>query len=303
MQKQLNGQLQTIGDWLRFGASWFNQEKLFFGHGTDNAWDEAITLVLHALHLEPELGFQLGDKLLPCALTETEKKTILTLFSQRVVERLPAAYITRSAYYGGLDFYVDPRVLIPRSPLKEIIQKECQPWIDKQRVHRILDLGTGSGCLAILAALVFPTAKIDAIDTDSNALAVAKINLAKYQLTQQVNLIQSDLYQQLEQNSYDIILANPPYVDAADMKTLPSEYRHEPQTALASGVDGIDHMQKIIQQAPSYLTPHGVLFGEVGNSAEALERALPQLNFIWLELADGGEGVFVLTAEQLAQVG
>lgn len=286
--------LFTVRDWARFGASTFERSKLYYGHGTDNAWDEAVSLILHALKLPHELG----DKLIDCRLTELEKNSILELFEKRIVEHIPVPYITKTAHYAGLDFFVDERVLIPRSPIAELIENQFRPWIDPTHVFSILDIGTGSACLAILCALYFPESYVDAVDIDLNALEVARINIDKHHVVDQVSLFESDIFSEIKNQTYDVILSNPPYVDANDMAVLPQEFLHEPQHALASGVDGLLHIKRIIDAAKAHLNPNGILIAEVGNSAEALEAAYPELNFTWLEFERGGEGVFLLTYDQ-----
>lgn len=296
--KNAKKSLKTLRDWVRYGASTFEKAKLFYGHGTDNAWDEAAALVLHELSLSHELG----AKIIDCRLTEAEKSKILQVFEQRVVKRLPVPYITNRAFYAGFEFYVDERVLIPRSPIVELFEAHFSPWIEAENVCSILDVGTGSACLPIVAAYYFPDASIDAIDIDSEALKVGHINLKKYQLEEQVKLIKSDLFSQIENKTYDVIITNPPYVDSEDMASLPMEFHHEPRHALASGEDGLEHIRQILSQAKQHLNPGGILIGEVGNSSEALEIAYPNIDFTWLEFERGGEGVFLLHYEQLQQI-
>jgi len=287
--------LKTIRDWIRYGATCFETAKLFYGHGTDNAWDEAAALVLHELSLSHELG----AKIIDCRLTALEKNKILAAFEQRIVKRLPVPYITNKAFYAGFEFYVDERVLIPRSPIAELFENHFSPWIDAENVCSILDIGTGSACLPIIAAYYFPDASIDAVDIDPQALKVGQINLEKYQLQNQITLIESDLFASLGDKTYDVIITNPPYVDAEDMAGLPMEFHHEPRHALAAGEDGLEHMRQILVQAKRHLNPGGILIGEVGNSSEALEIAYPDIDFTWLEFERGGDGVFLLHYEQL----
>lgn len=288
-------QLQTVRDFIRLGASLFNRAGLYFGHGTDNALDEAVWLVLHALHLPPDLPAEYFDT----RLTEAEKREVMALLKRRVEERLPAPYLTQSAWFAGLEFYVDERVLVPRSPVAELIEQGFSPWVEHERVNRVLDLCTGGGCIAVACALAFPQATVDASDLSAVALKVAEINVDRHHLQDQIELICSDLFENLQGRRYDIIISNPPYVDGSDMATLPAEFRHEPELALAAGDDGLDVVRRILEQAPRYLNPGGILVVEVGNSEQALVDAFPEIPFVWLEFERGGDGVFLLTREQL----
>lgn len=288
-------ELLTIRDFLRFGVSLFTKAELFYGHGTDNAWDEAINLMLYALHL-PDLQ----ERYLDAQITTQEKKKIISIFKQRVLQRIPAAYITKNAYFAGLNFYVDERVLVPRSPIAELIEAQFEPWIELEAVSTILDLCTGSACIAIACAERFPDADIDAVDISAQALEVAKINVENYHLESQVNLIQSDLFQNLQGRRYDVIVSNPPYVDSEDMDSLPEEYLAEPALGLAAGTDGLDIVIRILQQASDYLTEEGVLIIEVGNSHRALVKRFPSVPFHWFDFERGGHGVFALSADELA---
>lgn len=290
-------ELQTIRDFLRYATSRFNQAGLYFGHGTDNAWDEAAALVLHTLHLPHDISQQVLD----ARLVSEEKSRLLELIHRRVEKRVPLAYLTNEAWFSGLSFYVDERVLIPRSPISELVEKHFQPWVKPEKVHHILDLCTGSGCIAIALAKYFPESEVDASDISDEALAVAKINLLRHGLEDQVNLHKSDLFNGLPAKKYNLIVSNPPYVSQQEMAELPEEYRHEPSLGLAAGTEGLDVVKRILNDAASYLSPDGILIVEVGNSEEALADAYPQTPFTWLEFERGGGGVFLLTAEQLQE--
>lgn len=290
-------ELFTIRDFIRYAVSRFQEAGLYYGHGTDNAWDEASFLVWHSLHLP----YQLRTEVLDARLLARERETVYELIQKRVKERLPLAYLTHEAWFAGLPFYVDERVLIPRSPLAELIENQFQPWLDPLQVKKVLDLCTGSGCIAIACAKAFPEAKIDATDLSLEALAVAKINTLRHHVEQQVSLYQGDLFQAVKKQKYDLIVSNPPYVSLQEMNELPSEYKHEPQLGLVSGPQGLDHALIILREAAHHLRPHGILIVEVGNSEDALAEAFPDVPFTWLEFQRGGGGVFMLTAEQIKQ--
>ncbi|EKE01529.1 MAG: hypothetical protein ACD_21C00107G0007 [uncultured bacterium] len=288
-------ELNTPCDFIRFAVSQFGKAKIYFGHGTDNAWDEAIYLILHALHLPQNID----PSMLDAQLTSGEKQAVIKIINRRIKEHIPAAYLTQEAGFAGLSFYVDERVLIPRSPMGELIQNRFAPWIDPKKVKRILDIGTGSGCIAISCAYAFPNAKVDAIDVSADALKVAAINCAKHSVKKRVRLLKSDLFSALKKETYDIIVSNPPYVGRAEMQTLPKEYLHEPGRALLAGKNGDEIVEKILQESPKHLSKHGILVVEVGNSEPVVLQKYPHLPFTWLEFEQGEGEVFLLTAEQL----
>lgn len=288
--------LLTIRDWIRWGSSQFNAHNLYFGHGTDNAWDEAAVLTLWAIH-QP---WGMLDKVLDARLNLDECNKIHAIFERRIKERIPAAYLTGEAWFGGLKFKVTQDVLVPRSPIAELILDGFQPWLS---IHpeRILDLCSGSGCIGILCAKVFDC-DVDLSDISKAALKVAKENINAHDLKGQVKAIKSDVFSDLEGRKYDLIVSNPPYVDARDIACMPDEYRAEPQIGLASGEDGLDITRNILNNAADHLSESGLLVVEVGNSWVALEEAFPQVPFFWPELKNGGHGVFMLTAEQLREL-
>lgn len=273
----------------------FDAAELHYGHGTDNAEDEALFLILHALGW----SYEVDDTELERALCVDELGAVEAIVSERIESRRPAAYLTGRMWFAELEYYVDERVLVPRSPLAELIRDEFQPWRGSRRFSRILDIGTGSGCIAIAAAVAFPGAHIDATDVSPGALEVAAINRRRHRLEGRVELIETDLFP-AEPRHYDLIVSNPPYVPSARMATLPQEYHAEPKSGLAAGPDGLDCVERILKRAPDYLAADGLLVVEVGEIWPALERRYPQLEFTWVALRHGGEGVFVLTRAALA---
>ncbi len=289
-------EFRHLQDILRWGLTQFNKANLYYGHGTDNAWDEIIYLVLSTL----KLGSYLNPCFLGTSLSLAERRLLIENIRQRVEERIPTAYLVNEASFANLSFYVDARVLIPRSPIAELIQCEFSPWIQNtQRVNTILDIGTGSGCIAIACAYALPESRIDAVDNSKEALAVAAINVAEHKLQGQINLIHSNLFQNLNNRLYDIIISNPPYVDAEEFASLPLEYQHEPAVALAAGKDGLDFVIQILKQAKKFLKEKGILIVEVGYSKKALIERYPQIPFFWLEFENGDAEIFLLTEEQL----
>jgi ribosomal protein L3 glutamine methyltransferase len=288
--------LLTVRDYLRWATSRFNEAALVFGHGTDNAWDDAFQLLSYGLSLPID-----AHDVLDARLTIEERQHLVRLIDERVDTRLPVPYITHRAWFAGLDFYVDERVLVPRSPLAELIQQHYAPWLAKFP-DRILDLCTGSGCIAIATALAFPNALVDAVDLDQGALEVAKKNVDEYGLEDQVQVKQSDLFAALGDQKYDLIVSNPPYVSEEEIAALPQEFQHEPKIGLLGhGPDGLELVQKILQQAENHLNPRGILICEVGFSEPKLMTRYPAVPFTWVEFQAGGQGVFVLTAEQLRE--
>ncbi len=287
--------MPTIANLIRRVEKKFAQAGLYYGHGTESAQDEAAWLVGHVLRIAPDrLAGRLNKPVPPAAL-----KKIETLAAARIKTRQPLAYLLKEAWFAGQKFYVDERVIVPRSLTGEFILEQFQPWIEGKRVRRILDLCTGSGCMAIACARAFPKAQVDAADISKETLAVARLNVTRHRLGRRVKLVHSDLFKSLKGRKYDVIVTNPPYVARAEMKTLPHEYRHEPALALVSGKQGLDAITRILAEAPRHLHPGGILVGEVGNSAGALQKKFPSVPFVWLTTSTGDESVFLLTAEQL----
>jgi ribosomal protein L3 glutamine methyltransferase len=286
----------TVRDLLRFAVSRFNQAELSFGHGSANAYDEAVYLVLHTLHLPLDLL----DPFLDARLTTAEIDAVLNVIERRATERVPAAYITQEAWMHGFRFHVDERVIVPRSFIGELLQDGLQPYVeDPEQVSAVLELCTGSGCLAILAAHAFPNADIDAVDLSAPALEVAARNVTDYKLDDRVALFEGDLYAPLAERRYDVIISNPPYVNAASMQDLPAEYRHEPDMALAGGVDGMDIVRRIIAEARNWLTDEGVLVVEIGNERANVEAVFGGLDLVWLSTSAGDDNVFLIQAADL----
>ena len=294
-KREIANDLMTLRDLIRWGTSQFNAAELGFFQGLPSALDEAVYLCLSGLHLPPDFSVEYFD----CVLTMDERLHVLDLFQQRIEQRKPSAYITNESWFAGLSFYVDERVLIPRSPIAEMIQQQFTPWVSPDEVYDILDLCTGSGCIAIACAYAFENALIDASDISSDALAVAEINRQNHGLENRVNLMKSNLFDAMPDSRYDIIVSNPPYVSEQEMKQLSAEFDFEPDSALVAGGDGLDLVLPMLVQARDHLTDEGVLIVEVGYSKPALEQLLPEIPFFWIDFEFGGEGVFLLTASQL----
>lgn len=290
-------ELATIRDFIRWGVTHFNQAELVYGHGTDNSWDEAVHLVLSSIGLPPDSDVNVLD----AKLTVQERTRIAQFVEKRVKEHVPVPYLINEAWFAGLNFYVDERTIIPRSPIAELIEEEFSPWVACENVHNILDLCTGSGCIAISAAHAFPSAHVDAVDIEEGALEVAKINVDRLGVEDQVRLVHSNLFSDLGDQQYDIIVSNPPYVRTDEYHALPNEYQYEPKRALEAGPEGLDIVSQILEQAEHYLTPKGILIVEVGLLQEQLEMHYPDVPFTWLQFERGGEGVFLLTAEELRE--
>lgn len=298
IDEPITDQLATVRDYLRWGASRMAEAGIHFGHGTNNAFDEARDLVLWALHLPHDTDASVLD----ARLTLRERERVVEVLRRRVVSRVPAPYITGVAWFAGVPFVVDERVIIPRSPIAELIEKGFAPWLGHEP-ERVLDLCAGSGCIGIACALYLADADVDLVDISADALACAAENVDRHGLADRIRLIESDLFGALTpgEDRYDLIVSNPPYVDAAGLAAMPAEYRHEPNLALAAGDDGLDLARRILREAPAFLTDDGVLVLEVGNSGMALEESCPEVPFTWVEFERGGHGVLVMTAAELAR--
>ncbi|MGL5335576.1 MAG: 50S ribosomal protein L3 N(5)-glutamine methyltransferase [Enterovibrio sp.] len=290
-------EMSTLQDMLRWAMSRFNAAQLFFGHGTDNAWDEAVHLILPTLHLPIDLD----SKLCSSRLTTSERQRIVERVLQRINENVPVPYLTNRAYFCDLEFFVDERVLVPRSPIAELIRNEFAPMLHSSP-KRILDLCTGSGCIGIACAYAFPQAEVDLVDISADALQVAEVNITKHDVAHQVFPIRSDLFNDIGEVQYDLIVTNPPYVDEEDMQSLPAEFKHEPELGLAAGSDGLKLVRRILARAADFLTPNGVLICEVGNSMVHMQQQYPSLPITWLEFEHGGHGVFMITKADLASI-
>ncbi len=290
-------QLLTVRDYIRWGVTQFSQANLHYGHGTDNAVDESSQLVLHTL------GIPIGSEttLLDANLTEQEKQHVLSLIERRIEQRIPVPYLTGTAWFAGLPFKVNEHVLIPRSPIAELINRSFEPWLADRYPERILDLCAGSGCIGIACAHLFEEAEVELTDLSLEALSIAQINIQNYELGKRVSCIESDLFSALAGQQFDLIVSNPPYVDREDFDSMPAEYRHEPEMALTSGADGLDITRRILSEAALHLSEQGVLIVEVGNSGAALEQAYGSVPFTWIEFERGGHGVFVFTKAELLE--
>ncbi|MGV6826262.1 MAG: 50S ribosomal protein L3 N(5)-glutamine methyltransferase [bacterium] len=292
-----SGSLNTLIDYMRWGASQFVAANLEFSHGLASPLDESVYLVLRTLGLPvdtPEIYWH-------SRLTEPEKNKVLGMLRRRIEERIPAAYLMKEGWFAGLQFYIDERVLIPRSPIAELVEQQFTPWVNPDEVESVLDLCTGSGCIGIACAYAFPQAEVDLADISDDALEVAQINVKRHDAVNRVNVVHSDLFSGLGGKRYDMIVCNPPYVDDEDMQALPDEFKHEPTMALHSGSDGLDLTKKILHQAATHLNEEGVLVLEVGNSQYHLLNTYPDVPFQWLDFERGGDGVFLLTRQQLAE--
>ena len=288
-------EVKSLREMIHFGAAGFESASLYYGHGTDNALDEAAYLAFFAIKEAPDYS----DERLDLNLTKENIIAINEVFQKRIDTRQPAAYLTHEAWFAGLPFYVNENVLVPRSPIAELIEEQFQPWVVPEKITRILDLCTGSGCIAIACAMAFPDAEVDAADISKAALEVAEKNKVKHKLENRLNIIESDLFGNLEGRRYDLIVSNPPYVDAEDMANLPDEYRHEPELGLTAGNNGLDLVIPMLRDAKHHLNPEGVLIVEVGNSEEALAEKFPDVSFMWLSFEYGGDGVFMLDAKEV----
>ncbi len=287
----------SIRQWVYHAQEQFNNADLFFGHGTDNALDEAVYLISFAL----DTNFEFDGLDVDADLATEQIERIHNIIRARIETQQPAAYLTNQAWFAGLAFYVNENVLVPRSPVAELIEEEFQPWIDRKDIHTILEIGTGSGCIAIACAQYIENVHVDAVDIDKKALVVARENVRRHHLQQRVGLYESDLFSAVAEKKYDIIISNPPYVSQAEFESLPAEYTHEPAIGLVAGRDGLDCVRIILKQAVHFLQPHGILIVEVGNSQQALIDACPEVPFTWLEFERGGDGIFLLDAKQVVE--
>lgn len=297
-QQEITQDLKTLRDYIRWASSEFHRQQLNFGHGFVNALDEAVYLVLHAV----ELPWDWPKEYFDCVLSQSEREHVFAVLNQRIKSRQPAAYITHEAWFCGLPFYVDERVLVPRSPIAELINDRFEPWIDADNVSSILDLCTGSGCIAISCQHAFPEAKVSASDLSRDALEVARMNLDKYGLSDTLELFESDVFDQIPAQKFDLIVSNPPYVDADDMAILTDEFKAEPTMGLEAGDDGLEIVDRMLVQARDYLSEQGLLVVEVGNSQLAMMEKYPDLVISWIDFAQGGTGVFCITAEELRKL-
>jgi len=289
--------LHTITDFIRWGASCFSQAGLYFGHGTDNALDEAAALVLSVLHLPPDLH----PSWLQSRLTGEEREQVIRLIQRRINERLPLPYLTGEAWFAGMRFTVNSSVLIPRSPMAELIESDFAPWLEVAGVDRVLDLCCGSGCIGIATAAYIPGCEVDLVDLSAAAIEVSRQNIQQHDLSHRVRVFQSDLFESLPPQHYDLIISNPPYVGAQEMALLPKEYRHEPEMALQAEDEGLEIVRRILKESPAFLAPEGILIVEVGNSATLLQERYPDVPFVWLDFSRGGDGVFIFGAQDLAK--
>ena len=294
-QPKLGQQLHTLRDYLRWTLSEMQRHQIYFGHGHVDAWNESLQLVFNAVDLPWDSSLELLDG----RLIDEEKARLESFVYQRCLERRPLPYITGEAWFMGIPFNVDERVLIPRSPTAQLIETGFQPWLGDVDVERVLDLCTGSGCIGIACAAVFDQAEVDLVDLSAEALDVAETNIVRHELSDRVRTVQSDLFNNLEGEIYDLIITNPPYVDQDDLDSMPAEYQHEPELALGSGPDGLDITRRILREAGRHLSEQGLLVCEVGNSEVHLMQAYPELPLIWVELEEGGNGVFVIDAPSL----
>jgi ribosomal protein L3 glutamine methyltransferase len=296
-QEQVTKELKTVRDFIRWTCSLLNEHDVYLGHGNVSVWDESVQLVMAAIYL----SWNNDAAVLDARLLSHEKKRIIDFVKQRVEERKPLPYITNEAWFMEMPFYVDERVLIPRSPIAQLLETEFSPFLRSGPVGHILDLCTGSGCIGIACAYVFEEAEVDLIDISEDALEVARINIEQHELEERVTPIHSDLFEAVKGMKYDLIVSNPPYVDQDDFETMPVEFQHEPELALTSGPDGLDITRRILREACDYLTDDGLLVVEVGNSEVHLMEQFPHVPLIWIDLPNGGNGVFAISAQELKQ--